>query len=69
MWSIGVIFLTVLTKMYPFFHSTDDQEAIVEIANIFGHDNMVKAGALYGINNTNTLKGLYLLIRFRSCLA
>lgn len=48
MWSIGVIFLTILTAQYPFFYSSDDVDSIVEIATIFGHAEMRKAARFYG---------------------
>lgn len=42
-WSVGVAFLIMCTKQYPFFNSLDDTDAIAEIATIFGHDEMRKA--------------------------
>lgn len=41
-WSVGVIFLILLTKQYPFFNSLDDNDALVEIACIFGNNEMRK---------------------------
>lgn len=53
-WSVGVIFLTLLTGQYPFFNSPDDLESIVEIACIFGQKAMSQAAAIYGrIWNSN----------------
>ncbi|TBU11800.1 CDC7-like protein kinase [Hamiltosporidium tvaerminnensis] len=46
-WSVGVIFLILLTKQYPFFNSSDDIDAILEIACIFGHNEMRKAAKHY----------------------
>ena len=46
-WSAGVILLTLLTRRYPFFQSSDDFDAIVEIANIFGNEEMSTAAKLY----------------------
>lgn len=46
-WSVGVVFLTLLCKQYPFFHSMDDNDALVEIACIFGHEEMKKAARFY----------------------
>lgn len=46
-WSAGVILLTLLTRRYPFFQSSDDFDAIVEIANIFGNEEMSSAAKLY----------------------
>lgn len=47
-WSIGTIFLTILTRKYPFFNSPDDIEAAAELAIIFGDKAMAEAGKLYG---------------------
>jgi cell division control protein 7 len=46
-WSAGVILLTLLTRRYPFFQSSDDFDAIVEIANIFGNEEMTEAAKFY----------------------
>lgn len=46
-WSAGVILLTLLTKRYPFFLSNDDQDAIVEIALIFGNKELAAAAKIY----------------------
>ena len=46
-WSAGVILLTMMTRRYPFFQSSDDQDAIVEIACLFGNDEMAKAATVY----------------------
>ncbi|OMJ17201.1 Cell cycle serine/threonine-protein kinase hsk1 [Smittium culicis] len=35
-WSAGVILLCFLTKRFPFFQSTDDTEALLEISVLFG---------------------------------
>lgn len=48
MWSVGVIFLSILTSQYPFFLSTEDIDGLVEIAIIFGHSEMRKAAKHYG---------------------
>ncbi|KZZ93720.1 serine/threonine protein kinase Hsk1 [Moelleriella libera RCEF 2490] len=47
-WSAGVIFLTILSKRFPFFNSADDVEAMIEIATIFGAKRMKAAGLLHG---------------------
>ncbi len=47
LWSVGVILLTLLTRRYPFFHSTDDCDALVELACIFGNDEMAAAARSY----------------------
>lgn len=46
-WSAGVILLTLLTRRYPFFQSTDDNDALVELACIFGNEEMSKAADKY----------------------
>lgn len=48
MWSVGVMFLTVLCTQYPFFYSADDIDGLVEIATIFGHKEMRKIAKHYG---------------------
>lgn len=47
-WSIGVIYLCILTKRYPFFHSQDDQDALVEIAWVVGINVLEKVANLCG---------------------
>ena len=47
-WSVGIIFLTILTGQYPFFISMEDIDGLVEIALIFGHCEMRKAAKFYG---------------------
>lgn len=49
-WSAGVILLTLLTRRYPFFQSSDDLDAILEIACIFGQQEMSEAARIYGRN-------------------
>ncbi len=48
MWSVGVIFICLLTAQYPFFYSNDDIDNLVEIALIFGHFQMRKIAKVYG---------------------
>ncbi|RDW68017.1 putative mitogen-activated protein kinase HOG1 [Coleophoma cylindrospora] len=47
-WSAGVILLTILSKRFPFFNSTDDIEAMIEIATIFGQKRMKQCALLHG---------------------
>ena len=47
-WSAGVILLTILAQRFPFFNSTDDVEAIIEIAHIFGQRRMRACALLHG---------------------
>ncbi|GME79283.1 unnamed protein product [Ambrosiozyma monospora] len=41
-WSVGVILLCLLSRRFPFFNSTDDIEALSEMALIFGTPRMKK---------------------------
>ena len=47
-WSAGVILLTILSKRFPFFNSSDDVEAMIEIATIFGVKRMKSAALRHG---------------------
>lgn len=46
-WSVGVILLTMISGRYPFFQSTDDTDALVELACIFGQADMAEAARSY----------------------
>lgn len=48
MWSVGVILLTLLTRRFPFFHSADDIDALLEITTIFGRKRMKETAILHG---------------------
>lgn len=47
-WSVGVILLTLLGRRFPFFHSVDDVEALIELASIFGVRRMRACAAHHG---------------------
>lgn len=47
-WSAGVILLTILSRRFPFFNSTDDVDAVIEIASIFGNKRMKSCALLHG---------------------
>ncbi|EPX72394.1 CDC7 protein kinase Hsk1 [Schizosaccharomyces octosporus yFS286] len=47
-WSAGVILLSFLTKRFPMFNSKDDVDALMEIACIFGKNEMRQVAALHG---------------------
>ena len=47
-WSVGVILLTILAQRFPFFHSADDVDAMIEIASIFGKTRMRQCAILHG---------------------
>ncbi|EIE87639.1 hypothetical protein G6F46_000461 [Rhizopus delemar] len=46
-WSAGIIFLSLLTKVFPFFVGYDEADSIVEIANIFGIQELQKMALKY----------------------
>ena len=48
MWSVGVILLTMLSRRFPFFHSADDIDALLEITTIFGRKKMRETSLLHG---------------------
>ncbi|KAL8744012.1 MAG: hypothetical protein Q9190_003697 [Brigantiaea leucoxantha] len=54
-WSAGVILLTILCQRFPFFNSTDDVEAMIEISSIFGQKRMKSASLLHGTVFESTL--------------
>jgi cell division control protein 7 len=43
-----VILLTLLGRRFPFFNSTDDVDAMIEIASIFGIRRMKAAASMHG---------------------
>ena len=47
-WSAGVILLTILGRRFPFFNSTDDIDATIEIASVFGRRRMQHCALLHG---------------------
>ncbi|KAI0337903.1 kinase-like protein [Trametopsis cervina] len=47
MWSAGMILLFFLTKKFPLFQSSDDVEALMEIATIIGKKSMEKTATLH----------------------
>lgn len=47
-WSAGVILLTLLSRRFPFFHSADDIDALLEITTIFGRKKMKETSLLHG---------------------
>ena len=47
-WSAGVILLTILAQRFPFFHSADDVDAMIEIASIFGKSRLRTCAILHG---------------------
>jgi len=47
-WSAGVILLTLLARRFPFFHSADDIDALLELTHLFGSTKMKQAAFLHG---------------------
>ncbi|SMR54367.1 unnamed protein product [Zymoseptoria tritici ST99CH_3D1] len=47
-WSCGIILLTFLSKRFPFFQSTDDIDAFLELCTIFGRNKMKDTALLHG---------------------
>jgi cell division control protein 7 len=48
MWSAGVVLLTLLTRRFPFFHSADDIDALLEITTIVGRKRMKETALQHG---------------------
>ncbi|KAJ1722986.1 Cell division control protein 7 [Coemansia erecta] len=58
-WSVGVILLCFLTRRFPFFQSTDDTEALLEVAVLYGRLEMERAAVALGrtfVTNIPTVK-------------
>ena len=73
-WSAGVILLTILARRFPFFNSSDDIDATIEISHIFGSKRMQNAAALHGQffeTNISTIGNdgydLEKIVRWASC--
>jgi cell division control protein 7 len=47
-WSVGVILLTLLSRRFPFFHSADDIDALLELTAMFGREKMRSTALLHG---------------------
>lgn len=48
-WLAGVILLSFLARRFPFFNSTDDTDALVELATVFGTSRIRQCAALHGL--------------------
>ncbi|KDN43916.1 kinase-like protein [Tilletiaria anomala UBC 951] len=46
-WSAGIVMLAFLTKRFPLFNANDDNEALLEIATIFGRRRMEQCAMLH----------------------
>jgi cell division control protein 7 len=47
-WAAGIILLSLLSGRYPFFKSTDDSMAIMQLISVFGSDKIRKTAMKYG---------------------
>ncbi|KAF9910103.1 hypothetical protein EC991_007235 [Linnemannia zychae] len=68
-WSVGVILLCFLSGRFPFFHSDDDLEALLEIAVVFGQREMAAVAATFNrtfVTNIPAIKD-YGVSRARIC--
>lgn len=48
MWAVGVTFLSLLSRSYPFFRAPDDLTALAELATVFGTKAIRETAAGYG---------------------
>ena len=48
MWSAGIVLLALLAHRFPFFHSVDDIDALLELTNVFGCRRMRETAFLHG---------------------
>ncbi|KAI8867632.1 kinase-like protein, partial [Ramicandelaber brevisporus] len=58
-WAVGVTLLVFMTKRFPFFNSYDDQEALLELAVLFGTDEIQDVARFHGrlfYSNVPTLR-------------
>ncbi|KAI9276059.1 kinase-like domain-containing protein [Sporodiniella umbellata] len=46
-WSVGIILLSLLTRVFPFFVGYDEADSVVEIANVFGYHTLQKMAFKY----------------------
>ena len=61
-WSVGVILLCFLTGRFPFFHSDDDLEALLEIAVVFGQREMAAVAATFSESDLGPTFHFYHLV-------
>ncbi|UYV63424.1 CDC7 [Cordylochernes scorpioides] len=47
-WSVGVIFLSLLSSKYPFFRASDDMSALAEIVSLLGTKKLQQAATQLG---------------------
>lgn len=54
-WSAGVMLLSMLTHRFPVFNSSDDIEALMELAAIFGRSSMERCAVLHSGSDSHTV--------------
>lgn len=71
-WAAGVIFLSILSRCYPFFQNSDDFHSLAEIVTIFGDQRIKKTANILGRHVKTAqrkqpldLRKLCLRLRFR----
>ncbi|CCJ29781.1 unnamed protein product, partial [Pneumocystis jirovecii] len=64
-WAAGVILLSFLTQRFPFFNSSDDADALIEITCIFGKNEMRKCAKLHSMY---FLKTIHLALTCTDCV-
>ena len=57
-WSVGVIFLSLLARHYPIFKAKDDMEALSQIICVFGSEELKNAAKSYG-NVSDTVNNMF----------
>ncbi|KAF8946098.1 hypothetical protein BGZ47_001300 [Haplosporangium gracile] len=57
-WSVGVILLCFLSGRFPFFHSDDDLEALLEISVVFGQREMAAVAATFNRTFLTTIPAI-----------
>ena len=48
LWAVGVIFISAMTRTYPFFRAPDDVTNLAEMLAIFGTKALTEAASQYG---------------------
>jgi len=48
-WSVGVIYMSLLAGHYPLFKASDDMEALSQVICVFGSEELKAAAKSYGI--------------------
>ncbi|KAG1450872.1 hypothetical protein G6F56_008231 [Rhizopus delemar] len=46
-WSVGIILLSLMTRMFPFYTGYDEADSVVEITNVFGFNGLQKMALKY----------------------